>query len=188
MENPWAFGWTQVLTIIGLAMTAIISIAGLRTFSKWRRENIEERRIEAALEALSIAYQSKYVFQNIRGPMIFAYEYQEMPNRPGEPEDRRATRGEFYAVLKRIENHKDFFESVWKIQPRMMALFGSKTEEIFLELHKARQQVEVSAGLLLQHFVEELDGPRNADTKKLRDKQRADINWRTQITRAKAQQ
>ena len=57
--DPWAFGWTQLFTIAGLLMTGGFAIAGLRTFDKWRREILEEKRIDIAFEALSIAYESK---------------------------------------------------------------------------------------------------------------------------------
>lgn len=177
MSDPWTFGWTQLLAIIGLLMTAGISFAGLRTFGKWRRESIEDRRIEAAIDALSIAYQSKYVFENIRGPMIFGYEYEEMPVSPGESESRRGRRGGYYAVLKRIERNREFFESVWKIQPRVMALFGREAENIFGLLHEARRNIEVSAGLLFAHFDEEAEGRENEDTKRLRRRQRQDVSW-----------
>jgi hypothetical protein len=70
MNDPWAFGWTQLLTVIGMAITTTIALAGFRTFGRWRREKIEERRIELALEALSLAYESKAVFGHIRSPLI----------------------------------------------------------------------------------------------------------------------
>jgi hypothetical protein len=68
MNDPWAFGWTQVLTIIGFLMTLGIAVGGFRTFGRWKREKIEERRIEIALEALSIAYEAEGVFETIRNP------------------------------------------------------------------------------------------------------------------------
>jgi hypothetical protein len=70
MENPWAFGWTQLLMIAGLVLTGVVSLLGLRTFGKWRRETIEARRIEAAVDALSLAYQTRWIFENIRAPNI----------------------------------------------------------------------------------------------------------------------
>jgi hypothetical protein len=63
--NPWAFGWTQLLTLIGFAITIGIAVGGFRTFGRWRREKLEERRIEAALDALTIAHETKFIFQNI---------------------------------------------------------------------------------------------------------------------------
>jgi hypothetical protein len=177
MGDPWAFGWTQLLTIAGLLLTGFVSAFGLRTFGKWRRETIEERRIEAAVAALSLAYQSKWVFENVRSPIVFPYEYEQMSALSGESEDERGRRGKYFAVMHRIEMNSEFFKAVWNVQPRFMALFGAETETIFREMHEARRQIEVSAGLLYQHFREEKLGQMTADTKKLRTRQREDIDW-----------
>lgn len=53
--DPWAFGLNHLLTIIGFAITLGIATAGFRSFAKWKREKIEERRIDIALEALALA-------------------------------------------------------------------------------------------------------------------------------------
>ncbi|MFZ1922328.1 MAG: hypothetical protein WAU57_11930, partial [Xanthobacteraceae bacterium] len=177
MSDPWAFGWTQLLTILGLMLTGVVSGLGLRTFGKWRRETIEARRIDAAVDVLSLAYQSKWVFENIRGPIVYAYEYDEMPGRSGESEDERSIRGKYFSVMRRIERNSEFFKAAWDIQPRAMALFGTETEEIFRQMHEARRQIEVSAGLLYQHFHEEKSRQLTPDTKKLRKEQLEDIDW-----------
>jgi hypothetical protein len=52
--------------------------------------------------------------------------------------------------LKRIDTQKEFFERAWKTQVRCTALFGSSVEDIFLLMHRARRQVEVSAEMLLR--------------------------------------
>jgi hypothetical protein len=177
MSDPWAFGWTQLLTIVGLLLTGGVSAVGLRTFAKWRRETIEGRRIEVAVEALSLTYQSRWVFENMRGPIVYAYEYEEMANHPGENDDERARRGKYFAVLRRIERNSEFFKEVWRVQPRVMALFGAETEAIFREMHEARRQMEVSAGLLFQRFREERGRRPTEDLEKLRQQQLEDIDW-----------
>jgi len=177
MSDPWSFGWTQLLTIAGLLLTGTVSAFGLRTFGKWRRETIEGRRIEAAVDALALAYQAKWVFENIRAPITYEYEYEKMPERAGEDENSRSARGRYFAVLERVQRNSDFFKAVWNIQPRMMALFGTDTESIFLELHKARRQIEVSAGLLYQHFVSERGLTLTDDNRKLKREQLEDIDW-----------
>jgi hypothetical protein len=48
MDNPWAFGWTQLLGVSGLLLTAAIGGFGLRTLNKWRREKIEEKKVDLA--------------------------------------------------------------------------------------------------------------------------------------------
>jgi hypothetical protein len=37
-SQAWAFGWTQVLTLIGFAITIGIAVSGFRTFGRWKRE------------------------------------------------------------------------------------------------------------------------------------------------------
>jgi hypothetical protein len=146
--DPWAFGWTQVFAICGFIITIVIAVGGFRTFGRWKREKIEERRIDTALDALAVVYEAKYIFDNIRSPMSFGYEWESMPQLPGDSEQKRGQRGPFYASLKRIEANKDFFERLWKVQTRCIALFGTEVEETFLRLHKGRRKVEVSAGML----------------------------------------
>jgi hypothetical protein len=142
--SPWTFGWTQLLTITGLA----IAFQGLRTFGRWRREKIEEKRIEVAIDALAAAYKSKHVFEYVRGRLTQDHEYQDMPEVAGEPERERKQRGTLFAVRRRIERNKDFFDHVWELQPKFMAIFGRDTEDIFLLLHTARRDIEVACEML----------------------------------------
>ena len=146
--NPWAFGWTQVFTLVGFAITIIIAVGGFRTFGRWKREKIEEKRIDTAIDALALVYESKFVFDHIRGPMSFDYEWDSMPHFPGDDDQKRRQRGPFFASLKRVEKHNEFFERCWKMQVRCAALFGPPLEQTFLLLQKARREIEVSADML----------------------------------------
>src|SRR3977135_893872 len=58
---------------------------------------------------------SKYVFEHIRNPFTRSYEYADMPQIEHQSEEDRHRRGTYYAVLKRIEFNKAFFEHVWEI-------------------------------------------------------------------------
>jgi hypothetical protein len=152
--DPWAFDWTQLLTIIGFAITMVIAFGGFRTFGRWKREKLEEQKIEIAFDVLTVTYEAKYIFGQIRSIMAFGYEWEDMPEEPGETKEQRNSRGPFYATLKRIQANKDYFERVWKLQPRCMAVFGPSAEEIFLLLHRARREVEVSAQVLARRSFE----------------------------------
>ena len=66
MSDPWAFGWTQLLAIIGFIITVAIAIGGFRTCDRWKREKLEEKRIDTAIEALALVYESKFIFDRIR--------------------------------------------------------------------------------------------------------------------------
>ena len=171
MTTPWTFGWTQLLTIIGFSITIAIALGGFRTFGRWKKEKIEEKRIETAIEALALVYESKFIFDHIRSEMSFGYEWKDMPDTYGAEEQRNA-RGPFYAILKRIEANKDFFDRAWKMQVRCTALFGPKVEKIFLLMHHARRKIEVSAGMLLQDPEPTLKSQDNLETW---DRFRADV-------------
>lgn len=150
MNDPWAFGWTQLLTIIGFVITVSIAVSGFRTFDRWKREKIEERRIDVALEALSIAYQSQGIFAAIRNPGVFGYEWEDMPRVPGESDEDWKYRSMGYVPLKRISDNKEFFLRVLQLQPRAMAVFGPEVEGFFAKLHEARANIQVSAQMLMR--------------------------------------
>jgi hypothetical protein len=95
--------------------------------------------------------------------MSFPYEWRDMPAGYGSEEERNA-RGPFYAILKRIEAQKEFFERVWKTQVRCSALFGPKVEEAFLLMHRARREIEVSAEMLLHDPQPRFNSQDNLET------------------------
>lgn len=148
MVTPWTFGWTQLLTIVGFFITITIAAGGFRTFGRWKKEKIEEKRIDTAIEALSLVYESRFVFDHIRNEMSFPYESKDMPT-GDRPEDQQNARRPFYAILKRIDAQKGFFERAWKVQVKCTALFGSEVEDVFLLMQRARREIEVSAEMLL---------------------------------------
>lgn len=149
-QSSWAFGLSHLFTVLGMILTTVIATVGLRTFGKWRMEKIEEKRMDIAFEALSIAYESKYIFDQIRCALTFSYEYEGMPRLNGESDAQWRSRGTYWAIRKRVSDNKDFFERVFKLQPRFMALFGRDSESIFMKLHAARRKIEVSSEMLAE--------------------------------------
>jgi hypothetical protein len=156
--SPWEFGTNQLLTVLGLLLTLGIAIGGFRTFERWKREKIEETRIGVAIDTLALMYESKFVFENIRSEMVFDYEWQDMSG------DYRSASGKFYAVLKRVQANKDFFERAWKTQVRCTAVFGPKVEGIFLLMHRARREIEVSAEMLMRDPQPTVGAEDNVET------------------------
>jgi hypothetical protein len=71
-----------------------------------------------------------------------------MPEIAGETERERSRRGNLFAVRRRLERNRDFFDHVWELQPKFMAIFGRETEDIFLLLHTARRDIEVACEML----------------------------------------
>ena len=170
-NDPWAFGWTQLLTIIGFCITIGIAIGGFKTFGRWKREKIDELRMTIALEALSIAYETQFVFDGIRNPGSFGNEYADMKRGENESLEQYEASKTGYPTLKRVDDNKDFFQRVFKLQPRFMAVFGPQTEVIFKELYQARANVVVSAQAISRYD----DGPFTEAKAKRRTRYEGDI-------------
>jgi hypothetical protein len=145
MTDPWAFGWTQVLTIIGFLITIGIALGGFETFGRWRRQKIEERRIDLAFEALSLAHESTFVFGRIRNLHGFEGEWKNMPIKEGESQEDRNSRGGSYAILRRLNADANYFERVGLFQPKAIAAFGATAEAAFAHLTKAHDLVNDAA-------------------------------------------
>ncbi len=160
MEHTYTYELLKDFTaptvaLIGVGITGTVALVGLRSFEKFKREKIEERRIEVALDALTLAYESKFVFQMIRARAFTSDEHEggtdvsySVPG--GIKTKLRTTQLSPYAVLKRIEQSGEFFERVRKIEPRFMAVFGAETEQIFAQLYSARTQLEAAVGQLFE--------------------------------------
>jgi len=63
-----------------------------------------------------------------------------------------------------MESHNDFFERVFDIEPKFMAIFGAETEELFAELYDAKRAVETAAQALYEEARIEHD-PLDTDAK-----------------------
>jgi len=171
MSDPWAFGWTQPLTLIGFAITIGIAAGGYQTFSRWKRQKIEERRIETAIDALALAYESKIVFQPIRSGFASNVDYKDMKGIDGESEDQTSRRGSFWIVGKRVSDNSDYFVRVWKLQPIVMAIFGEHMEDVFGKLHDARAMIQVAS----QTLTWDPPPPNTEDNRKLGQQLRNDL-------------
>jgi hypothetical protein len=134
-----------VVSLVGILAATTLAICGLKTFGTWKRERLEERRIEVALEGLSIARESKYVFGRIRNPAGFEGEWHSMPVREGESDGDRDMRGPSYATLVRLDTDHDFFERVSQFLPKAVALFDDQVEAIFEKLESAHNRVRDAA-------------------------------------------
>lgn len=163
MSHPWEFGWTQLLTIIGFVITISIAIGGFRTFGRWKRERIEERRMDIAFDVLSIAHESKFVFSRIRDPHGFEGEWRNMPIKEGESRQDRDKRGASYATLVRLNAHADYFERASRLQPKAIAVFGGAAETAFSKLEKAHTLVRDAASQLTWELPVKPDKPSEQD-------------------------
>jgi hypothetical protein len=166
------------VALLGLLLTAVIAVAGFKSFGRWKREKIEERRIEVALDALAIAYEARFRFEAIRSRFVQEHEYEgidhvEVGNVHYQVSHREAQRSP-YAVLKRIKNSSDYFDKVSGIEPKFMAIFGAETQAHFELLYEASSIVKASANALYEEGMIEHD-PADQGTRERMRKLRVDV-------------
>jgi hypothetical protein len=166
------------LTLVGFIITICIAIGGFRSFGRWKREKIEERRIDVALDALAIAYESKIRFDSIRFEDFEEWEYEEAAKQTGPmsyptPPLRKGQEVS-YIILKRIERNGEYFDRVDKIEPKFMAVFGAETTEIFSNLYDAKLQIRTAAQALYDENAFEHD-PADMDARERSRKLREEL-------------
>jgi hypothetical protein len=106
--------------------------------------------------------------------MAYSYEWADMPEQVGDTNDKRHSRGAYFAPLKRIQQNKEFFDQLWKVQPLAMAVFGPRVEDIFLKAHQARRDIEVAAQMLMESVDDPYRGS-DQNTIELYKQMRVDI-------------
>jgi len=148
MATDWN-ATSELLQGIG-AISSALAIAfaayiGRNTFTSWRRQKQEERRMEAAESILTLAYQLRYNFRSVRTPLIDESELDEAENvlraDSGEwwdrqPDNVRRRARIAQAVMKRLRRHHEDWQRIWELKPLALALFGQTAErslDIFWE-------------------------------------------------------
>lgn len=121
------------MAFVGVIVTGSIAFAGLKTFNRWKQEKLEEKRIDVAMDALAIAFESRVVFDYIRSRLIRLHD---VPTENDQQIQEYALR----AILKRIEERQPFFDRALVLEPKFVAVFGTDKATIFERLFSARQQ------------------------------------------------
>ena len=85
IANDWSAvgsvlqGIGQIGAGVAIAFAAYV---GRDTFSDWKRQKQEERRIEIAERVLTLAYRLRYDFHSVRAPLIDESELDEAERVP----------------------------------------------------------------------------------------------------------
>jgi hypothetical protein len=136
------------LTIFGLLLTATIAAAGFRSFGRWRAEKLEERRIDIALETLTIMYEVSRHFEGITQP--FGGTHISVVLYGARASTLVATRQEVFSnILKSAEAAEEFFAALLKVQLRYAAAFENE--------QSAAQQVLWQMGREIDHEEDSFD-------------------------------
>jgi hypothetical protein len=135
----WAATGTWMQAWAGFAQAAAIAFAAWKaadTFRSWRKQKIEERRIEEAERILTLAYRIRSALSGIRSPLMNGFELVSAEERLKKdnsnfetfPANQRKRYTYQQAVYNRIERHSGDWNDLVAIIPVAIALFGQEME------------------------------------------------------------
>jgi hypothetical protein len=170
MRGQWTFGLSHLLTVAGLVITIIIAFLGFFNLGRWRRQRFEEIRIGVALESLAISHEAKFVFEAVRSRLIRVGELGIHGTTIGR--DRERSQEAIRAALRRLEEHRDFFDKAFILETKFVAAFDKR--DIFQLLFEARNKLSTAAEALIDEYGLEPD-PTDQETKQRLRKLRANV-------------
>jgi hypothetical protein len=174
MSIDWGDTGTWMQAWAGFAQAGAIGFAafkGAGAFKDWRRQKIEERRIDAAERILTLAYRVRRAIGAMRHPMMWIGPLNEAEQKlrskgvdlDSEVEARRRRIIHSQAVFDRINSFQTEWDELAAITPVAKALFGDEVENALSELGRQRNVVAAAA----ESYVDD-DGSDAEFSKKIR--------------------
>lgn len=156
MQIDWAAtgsmlsGWA---TLAGALAVIYAARTGANTFAAWKRQKVEERRMDAAERIMTLAYRMRPAFATARSRGILGGETKAAQDtldanwpdwrQKGIEEQRRITTAQ--TVLNRLHAYREDWEQIWVLKPIALAHFGKDIEDALHSFWTAYVEVEVSA-------------------------------------------
>jgi hypothetical protein len=142
-------GWAA---IGGVGAVLFAAHKAANTFTQYRRQRQEDRRIEAAERILTIAYSLRRRLKGVRRLISLRGEVEKAVERLKEAdwylradEDQRNRAEIGQVVLERLQRQADAWEEIFVAMPMARALFGEPIEEAMQSIFKQSRTVQLAA-------------------------------------------
>jgi len=137
----------QVMSHIAVIAASVVAIWGINA---WRREFKGKRDIELAEDVLCLFYRAERAIEAIRFPIYNLREGQNREPEPNETPEQKQARDRAYVVFKKIMEHSDIFDELYKLRFRFMARFGKDKVKPFDEVKRIVDEIWVSTKRLAE--------------------------------------
>lgn len=143
--------WGDLLQGVGSIFQAIAIGTGAyfaaQSFNGWRKQNVEERRIQQAERILTAMYDVKTALTIIRAPSFSMQEvYEGNRARRQFPEVANvADWTDAYLVESRLSKYTQAFDRLNECRPMALAMFGRKAESAIEDLCEMPNSIMHSA-------------------------------------------
>lgn len=171
--------WEFAFNLIETGSVVLASGIALATVNAWRAEQRRERQLEAATEALELAYETTDAIKAIRSPFGTTGEGSTRKRLSDEPERVTQILDHAYAPIERLNQHQEMFAKMRAMRYRLMAEFGPQWRTAFDEVFSFRAKLITRANMVMRFAHREWKGnrqPKTADYEKLHDELEA-LRW-----------
>lgn len=147
--------WGTLLSGVGTLLGAIAVIYAARkaadTYSQWKRQNVEQRKMDYAVSTLAAAYRVQDAINGIRSTFPTVVEMLEAEDRllqnagfSRQPEFKQERQIVGEAMAARLEKQKSRWDSIIEVLPLARAFFDDDLRKALQELLAVRRTLSKS--------------------------------------------
>ena len=136
-----------LITIKELSLLIGIWVA-IYGIDSWRREHTGKRQIELAEETLALFYEARDAIANIRHPVSWGSEDNDIERGESESDKDYEARKRANIVFSRYKEHQELFNKIHSMRYRFMAQIGKDESVPFDELRGLVNKIFISARML----------------------------------------
>ena len=124
-SDPWTFGWDQIIAASNFGAIVVGIFVARDSLKKWQGERVAARQCEIAEEVISIVYEARGVFDDIRNPGYAG----SVPK----------------VIFERLHSYKLYWERIQKARIGAGVYFGGAGLAPLNEIIKLKNRVIVAA-------------------------------------------
>lgn len=136
---------SEAIAVVATTVTTMLALYGI---DAWRREHTGKRRIELAEDALALFYEAADVVAQIRSPISFGHEHQDLVRGDAETDAEFEARKRASIVFVRLAPHTELFSRLHAMRYRFMAQIGKDKAQAFVDLRVIVNEIQSAAHML----------------------------------------
>ena len=153
----------QALSIVQGLIVSAAGVFALLGFNEWRRQLIGKRKVELAEQALISCYEVRDVFRWTRSRGIFRGEGDSREPTGSESDAVKRKRDAYFVPIERMTREKELFAKLNAHRYAFGAYFGTDAMKPFENIVALRQDILVSAQILMDMATDDDGDIRSGD-------------------------
>ncbi len=137
--------WIEFITKLSILIGIWVAIYGI---DSWRREHVGKRQLELCEDTLALFYEARDAIKNMRYPISFSQETEEIERGEHESEKEYQARENASVIFQRYNQYQELFNKIHASRYRFMAQIGKLESAPFDDLRNIVNEIMLSARML----------------------------------------